>query len=79
MLFFFLRRKKKQPLEIESVSALQNFPGKKIKLKKTTFGKKQPQNLKNGKKKICGNLSPRISQTLPATQPFYRLYVDFFF
>ena len=42
--FFFRHRKKKQPFEIESVSAFQTFPGKK-KWKK----KKQNQNLKNGK------------------------------
>ena len=54
MLFFFSRAgKKKQPFEIESVSAFQTFPGKKKQIKKkTTFGKKkkQNQNLKNGKK-----------------------------
>ena len=33
---FFWRRKKKQPFEIESVSAFQTFPGKKKQIKKKT-------------------------------------------
>ena len=55
MLFFFSGAgKKKQPFEIESVSAFQTFPGKKKKQikKKTTFGRKKKiepksQNWKN--------------------------------
>ena len=54
--FFFRRRKKKQPFEIESVSAFQTFPGKK----KTTFEKKKNRTKisKMGKKWEIGSLVP---------------------
>ena len=75
--FFFLRRKKKQPFEIESVSALQTFPGKKKQTKKNNFWKKNSTKIsKLGKRKIWGNRFPGISQKLSATQPFYQLYVE---
>ena len=60
MLFFFpAPEKKKQPFEIESVSAFQTFPGKKKKqIKKKTTLKKKKNRTKISKIEKNGKLIP---------------------
>ena len=71
--FFFLRRKRNSLLRLSQSVCCKLFQGKKN-------GKKNSHKIsKMGKRKIWGNGSPGISQKLPATQPFYRLYVEKFF